>query len=118
MPPQAPEQTKEKPRKRGSDISNTEWLLLILAGAFLDATQWALDGVLVGPLINPAIDLGVGIILPIYFVRQGVNLDWKKGAVWGLTGILEVVSAGIAASWAIDIAFTMILDKLDKRLPL
>ncbi len=111
-----PNQTQQP--QQGSRISNTEWGLVIGALATIDLTQFFLDVLLVGPFVNPFIDIVVGMALPFYLKIRGVKLDSKK--IGGMIGafFLELIPGFDALPlWCLDGFMNMMLDKADKKLP-
>jgi hypothetical protein len=99
-----------------SKMTNAKWGVLIGAGFCLDATEWALDGGVVGVVINPVLDVIVGIGLPLYLKSQGVQLNSKKIITWISAGVLETFLAGAIPLWGVDMVITMLLDKADNVL--
>ncbi len=88
-----------------------------MVAVFLDLTQFFLDWLLVGLVINPFIDLGIGFILPIYLRRQGVKSDWKRYATWIGGGLIELLSDNLLPiGWTLEMILNMIFDNLDKRI--
>jgi hypothetical protein len=100
----------------GSKISNTEWGLVIGVGIVLDIGQYFLDFFVIGVFINPFIDIGVGMALPLYFSLRGIKVDMKKGLAWLGSGVIESLTAGLIPLWTADIVITLFLDKADKKL--
>jgi hypothetical protein len=100
----------------GSKISNTEWGLVIGAALMVDIMQILLNLMLIGPLINGAIDVGVGATLAFYFRIRGVKMDSKK--IWGMTGTFLLEFIPIIDSlplWCLDVVLTMVWDNRDKK---
>ena len=107
---------QEQQPQQGSRISNTEWGLVIGAAVMLDIGEWILDILFLGLVLNPFIDIFVGMALPLYFHLRGVKMNSKKVLTWISSGVLETFLAGAIPLWTFDVVMTMVWDKADKKL--
>ncbi len=73
-----------------SKISNTEWGMVIGALAIIDIIQLLLDLVVIGVVVNYAIEIVVGMALPFYLHMRGEKMsDPKRLAAFAVTFGLE-----------------------------
>ncbi len=104
--------------KEESKISNTEWGLVIGALLMIDLTQMVLEWLLIGLVINPFIDIFVGMSLALYLQLRGQSLANPK-RVGGLIGtfFLELIPVVEELPlWCLDGVFNMLLSKSNKIL--
>ncbi len=111
---------EDNPENRGSKISNIEWGLLIGAVLTIDLIQAALDWLFgIGIVVNPFIDVFVGMSLALYFYLRGVKVNLKKVATFAAGFGLEVFGFGLDTLplWTLDVIAIMVLDKMEKKVP-
>ena len=101
-----------------SKISNTEWSLVIGALLMIDLAQMVLEWLVIGLVINPFIDIFVGMSLALYLQLRGQSLANPK-RLFGLIGtfvgeLIPLVDE--LPLWCLDGVFNMLLSKSDKIL--
>ena len=104
--------------KSGSKISNVEWGLVIGALFTIDLIQIPLEWLLIGLVINPFVDIFVGMSLALYLHLRGQSLTDPK-RIFALIGTFvgEMIPAvDELPLWGLDGIFNMMLSKSDSIL--
>ncbi len=121
MPPKSLKYPKKLPipaQKTGSDISNTEWGLLIGATAMVDLIQLILNFFAVGVFINRFLNILMGMSLGFYFWARGMPFTSKKvaGMIGSFVGEMIPVIDSLPL-WTMNVVYTMLSDKIPIDLP-
>ena len=98
-----------------SKISNIEWGLVIGALLTVDLGQIVLEWLVIGLILNPFIDIFVGMSLALYLQLRGQSLASPK-RLFGLIGtfvgeLIPVVDE--LPLWCLDGIFNMVISKSD-----
>jgi hypothetical protein len=88
-----------------SKIKKFEWIIVYFIAGITDITQWILDAVAVGAVINPIADPIIGAIFAIYFQLRGVSMTQNINRLLSLIGCtaLEELSVSVAPAWIFDV---------------
>lgn len=91
----------------GSNMSKGKWFIVFFVTGCIDLAQIVLDLFAVGVVVNRAIDVFVGLTLPLYFQMNGVSMVNPKRALSMLAAFgLEFVPVIDALPlWVLDVAF-------------
>lgn len=98
-------------------ISNTEWGLVISALAVIDVVGFLLNFLAIGLVVNPFLDMGVGMAFPFYLHMRGQSMSNNKrlaGVV--ITFITDLISDGVLNFWFVDGIYNMYLAKAEEKL--
>lgn len=119
-PPKPPaEPQPQKGRAKASDISNTEWGLVIGLIAILDFVQFILDVLAIGLIANRLVDILIMLSLLFYFWMRGVEMDlFVLGTLCAVMVGEEVPGLDVAPFWTLDVWAIMRHDKAKKNLPI
>ena len=101
-----------------SKISNVEWGLVIGALLTIDLVQLLLEWLVIGLVLNPFIDIFVGMSFALYLQLRGQSLANPKrllGLIGSFVGELIPVVDELPL-WGLDGIFNMLISKSDKIL--
>lgn len=108
--------SKERPK-----ISNTEWGLLIGFTLVVDIGEFCLDLLFeIGLVVNPFIDIAMGMALPFYFrIIKGLKFDTKRilTLIGGFVGSELETGADVIPLWTLDVLLMMALEKAEEKIP-
>lgn len=96
-----------------SKISNVEWGLFIGALVVVDLAQIVLEWILIGFLLNPLIDIFVGMAIPFYLHIRGENIADSK-RIFGFIGTFfgeMIPGVDELPLWTLDGIYNMFLSK-------
>jgi hypothetical protein len=101
-----------------SKISSREWVILFILIGGIDVIQLLLDLLVVGVAINRAIDVGVGMLFPLYLEIRGVSMVNTKRLV-ALAGTFtgEMIPAiDSLPLWTLDLVYVRSTVKIEEAL--
>ena len=104
--------------EKKSKISNTEWGIVIGALFVIDLTQILLEWLVIGLLINPFIDIVVGMSLAFYLQMRGQSLANPKRVIGLIATFFGEQIPGVDAIglplWTLDGVYNFLLSKSEK----
>ena len=109
----------DKKKEGGSDISNTEWGMVISLLGIVDLIQIILNLALqIGVIVNRFIDIAVGLAWLTYLYLRGVNLKSVKtvGSIILTFFLEEIPDVDALPLWVADGVFVFSVTKAEKEL--
>lgn len=100
----------------GSNISNTEWGIVVSLLFIIDIAQIILNFLVIGVFVNRLISIAVGFAWPTYLTLRGVSLTTRRAGSIILSFLVELIPAVDSfTSWGIDGIYVMLSVKLADR---
>lgn len=91
------------------------WVILATGAGIIDAAQIGLEALLIGTVLNPLIDIFVGLSLGTFFLVKGM-LNWQTGlSIFGGFAV-DFISDGILPAWVLDIGIVWLQTDGSKQL--
>ncbi|MCR4311535.1 MAG: hypothetical protein NUV54_03170 [Candidatus Taylorbacteria bacterium] len=108
---------KHKKKRGGSNITSTEWGMVIFALLLIDLIEIGLDALFgIGAFANPFIDLLVNMTWATYLYLRGVNLKSAKNLATLLIGGGLQMLPGFDGFWAIEGTVIMFITKFEDKI--